>query len=261
MDMVSMAGGMARFGLLPVCHSFACFLSTRPNEQIYNNATERSKVIYVASLAGLLPAGPGHSHQGVRDVNALSAVPNLVMFAPSTEAQVAEGLGWAIHQTRSSVWLRLESVPWAVPFSTPPEQKLREGVGHVLREGRDAVFVSYGPVMLSQAFLAAESLQRLAGLSVGVIDLPWLNRVDRAWLGRALAGIRHVFSVENHYAVGGQADFLARALLGAGFDRPPRFHVFGVEGIPASGQSNEVLKHHGLDVESLFERAQLAIEG
>ena len=132
--MVSMAGGMARFGLLPVCHSFACFLSTRPNEQIYNNATERSKVIYVASLAGLLPAGPGHSHQGVRDVNALSAVPNLVMFAPSHEAAVADGLAWAVHETRSSVWLRLESVPWHLPFSPPPEQKLREGVGAVLRD-------------------------------------------------------------------------------------------------------------------------------
>ena len=57
-DMVSMAGGMALRGLLPVVHSFACFLSARPNEQIYNNATEKTKVIYVGSLAGVLPGGP-----------------------------------------------------------------------------------------------------------------------------------------------------------------------------------------------------------
>lgn len=38
-DMVSQAGGMALQGLLPIVHSFACFLSSRPNEQIYNNAT------------------------------------------------------------------------------------------------------------------------------------------------------------------------------------------------------------------------------
>ena len=41
--MVSAAGGMALRGMLPVVHSFACFLSTRANEHIYNNATERTK--------------------------------------------------------------------------------------------------------------------------------------------------------------------------------------------------------------------------
>jgi transketolase len=59
-DMVSMAAGMARRGALPVVHSFACFLAARPNEQIYNQCSERSKVVYVGSLAGLLPGGPGH---------------------------------------------------------------------------------------------------------------------------------------------------------------------------------------------------------
>ena len=54
--MVSQAGAMALAGLLPVVHSFACFLSTRPNEQIYNNATEGTKVIYVG-LAGRARAG------------------------------------------------------------------------------------------------------------------------------------------------------------------------------------------------------------
>ena len=39
-DMVSMAGGLARQGLLPVVNSFASFLVSRANEQIYNNATE-----------------------------------------------------------------------------------------------------------------------------------------------------------------------------------------------------------------------------
>ena len=68
-----MASGMARRGALPVVHSFACFLSARPNEQIYNQCSEASKVIYVGSLAGLIPGGPGHSHQSVRDISALGA--------------------------------------------------------------------------------------------------------------------------------------------------------------------------------------------
>ena len=75
--MVSAAGGMALNGMLPVVHSFACFLSTRANEHIYNNATERRKIIYTATLAGVVPGGPGHSHQSVRDISAIGAVPGL----------------------------------------------------------------------------------------------------------------------------------------------------------------------------------------
>src|SRR5438093_828562 len=80
--MVSAAGGMARGGMLPVVHSFACFLTTRANEQMYNNATERTKIIYVGTLAGVIPGGPGHSHQSVRDISAIGSIPGLVAIEP-----------------------------------------------------------------------------------------------------------------------------------------------------------------------------------
>src|SRR5207244_8769077 len=99
-DMVSQAGTMALAGLLPVVHSFACFLSTRPNEQIYNNATEGSKVIYVGSLAGIVPGGPGHSHQSVRDVSALGAMPGMALIEPFCEDEVRAAVDWAVHRAR-----------------------------------------------------------------------------------------------------------------------------------------------------------------
>src|SRR5207302_2393256 len=39
-DLVSMAAGLARQGLVPVVNSFAAFLASRANEQIYNQASE-----------------------------------------------------------------------------------------------------------------------------------------------------------------------------------------------------------------------------
>ena len=68
-DMVSMAAGMARHGLIPVVNSFASFLASRANEQIYNQASERTKVVYAMHYAGLIPAGPGKSHQSLRDAS------------------------------------------------------------------------------------------------------------------------------------------------------------------------------------------------
>ena len=59
-DMVSMAGGIAINGLTPIVNSLR-LLTARANEQIYNNATENTKIIYLCLYAGLFPAGAGKS--------------------------------------------------------------------------------------------------------------------------------------------------------------------------------------------------------
>src|SRR5262249_57052588 len=113
------AAPMALAALPPAVHPSACFRSTRPNEQIYNNATEGTKIIYAGSLAGLVPGGPGHSHQSVRDISALGAVPGMSLIEPFTEAELEAALDWAVHRAPGSVYLRLVSVPWALGFDPP----------------------------------------------------------------------------------------------------------------------------------------------
>jgi transketolase len=250
MDMVSQAGGLALRGVLPICHSFACFLSARPNEHIYNNASERSKVIYMAGLAGLLPAGPGHSHQGVRDIAALSGIPGLVMVQPCDAEQVAQALAYAACAAHSS-YLRMCSIPWALPFQQPTAAELVEGRGVSVREGSDGAVIAYGPVMLSQAYLAAEQLAHLHGIELEVINLPWLNRVDAAWLTAALSERPWLFTIDDHYLAGGQGQLLAATLLEAG-GFVPRLRRFGLRELPACGAADEVLAHHGLDAQSLY---------
>ncbi|HEX3773392.1 MAG TPA: transketolase C-terminal domain-containing protein [Polyangiaceae bacterium] len=260
MDMVSMSSGLARRGLLPICHSFACFLSTRANEHFYNNASEHARVVYVASLAGVVPGGPGHSHQSVRDISAIGGVPGLIAIAPSSEGEVSLALHFATQQNKEATYLRLESVPCAVPYELPQDYRLEPGIGVTLREGRDALFIGYGPVLLSEAFRAAEKLAE-EGVEVGVVNLPWLNLVDSAWLARTVAGVAHLFSFDNHLAIGGQGDRIANALASAGFQSAPRLHRFAVEGIPACGSNADVLRQHGLDERSIFERVLRVLRG
>src|SRR5918992_1074143 len=125
--MVSAAGGMALRGMLPVVHSFACFLSTRANEHIYNNATERRKIIYTATLAGLVPSGPGHSHQSVRDISAIGAVPGLIAFEPCSEREARQGIRWAIEENTASSYLRFINIPLDLPYSLPADYRLQVG--------------------------------------------------------------------------------------------------------------------------------------
>lgn len=258
-DMVSQAGAMALSGLLPVVHSFACFLSTRPNEQIYNNATEKSKVVYVGSLAGLLPSGPGHSHQSVRDISALGGMPGLTLIEPCHEQEVGLALDYCLNGTLESSYLRLVSIPCDVPYNLPASYSLKLGQGIKLREGSDAVIIGYGPVLLPEAFKAAQQLEA-EGFSVGVINLPWLNRIDDAWLKEVVTGLQAVYTLDNHYVRGGQGEFIASRFVHLKLSRLPRVVHFGVEEIPMCGQNAEVLKAHRLDAESLKNRISESLD-
>jgi len=253
-DMVSMAGGMARRGALPVVHSFACFLSTRPNEQIYNQCSEGSKVIYVGSLAGVLPGGPGHSHQSVRDISALSAVPNLLLAEPSAESEAHALLDYLVNQTSESGYLRLVSVKWPLPFACPSNIRVQPGKGWAVRAGTDAVVFGYGPWLLSNAWHAAEELQRTTGASIRVVNLPWLNRVDPGWLRQTIGESRTVMTLDNHYLQGGQGEMIAAAIAELGLTPTVRVSRIGVTELPECGTNDEVLAHHRLDVPGLVEQ-------
>ena len=159
-DMVSAAAGIARHGLLPVVNSFASFLASRANEQIYNQASEKTKVVYALHYAGLIPAGPGKSHQSVRDVSLLAALPNMTIVQPANGEETAELLRWAVEDAEGSVALRLAIGPSPRRIELRADAPAQPGRGAVLRDGDDAVLFAYGPVMLHEALLASESLER-----------------------------------------------------------------------------------------------------
>ncbi|MEV4937187.1 transketolase C-terminal domain-containing protein [Streptomyces zaomyceticus] len=258
-DMVSTAGGLVAGGLRPFVHSFSCFLHARPNEHIYNNATEGRPVVYVGSLAGLLPAGPGHSHQAVRDVSALSAVPGLTILEPSHPAQLAAALSHC-RSTSDSVYLRLSSTPVPEELAALPPAPLVVGRGQVLRTGGRAVAFGAGPVVLAQ-LLGAADLLAAQDIELTVVDLPWHNRIDPAWLGELLTGIGHVFVVEHQYGSGGQADLIARHLLETGAGDGISFRGIGLTEVPRCGTDAEVLAAHGMDASHLARRIGADVQG
>jgi len=257
-DMVSMAAGMARRGVLPVVHSFACFLAARPNEQIYNQASESSKVIYVGSLAGLLPGGPGHSHQSVRDISALGGVPNLLLAEPSSEAELHAVYDTLVNDVQESSYLRLVSVKWPMPFTYPAGLKAEVGRGWVVRDGTDALVIGYGPWMLANAWEAASTLAERTGASVRLVALPWLNRVDPDWLREVIGDCRTVVTLDNHYLTGGQGQMLAAAIASLGLDHVQVTQV-GVTELPECGTNDEVLAYHTLDVPGLVAQIGAAL--
>ena len=251
--MVSAAGGMALNGILPVVHSFACFLSTRANEHIYNNATERRKIIYTATLAGVVPGGPGHSHQSVRDISAIGSVPGLTAIEPCSEREARLAIRWAVEENAASTYLRFVNVPLDLPYSLPASYTLQVGRGVTLRDGADVALVGYGPLLMTNAWRAADQLAA-DGVRVAVINLPWLNRIDEGWVAETLGRFPAVVTLDNHYVTLGQGVMVGAALARTG--ARCLFQSIGLTDVPACGNNAEVLAHHGLDAASIARTVQ-----
>jgi transketolase len=249
-DMVSQASGLAAGGMLPVVHSFATFLSARPMEQAVNVASERRKVGYVAALAGLVPAAPGHSHQGLQDIGAFTRADAMVI-APASERAVADAVRLLVDHP-GSVYIRLSSMQVALPFAPaglPPVGHGQVVAGPAVDDPADVLVMAYGPVLLGEAVRAVRS----AGLAdrVRVVDMPFVNAVDRDWLRSASVGASHVVVLDDHDPRSGLGAHVA-VLLAEGASAA-RLHVVGVEGVPECGAPGEVLAAHGLDAASIAE--------
>ena len=245
-DMVSTAAGLARHGYLPVVNSFASFLASRANEQIYNQASEGTKVVYALHYAGLIPAGPGKSHQSLRDLSLLGALPGTTIVQPGNAEETAALLRWAVEDADGNVAVRLAIGPSPRRVELPGVVEV--GRGTVLREGREAVLVAYGPVLLHEALLASELLAESGRLGLRVVALPWLNRLDPEWVAGEIGSFDQIFVLEDHSPVGGLGDGLRRIIDGRWLS------VLGVEGWPACGTPEEALRFHGLDGASLADR-------
>lgn len=259
-DMVSQASGLALQGLLPVVNSFANFLAARANEQIANNMGENKKIIYACHYAGVIPAGPGKSHQSVRDISLFGAFSNCTIMQASSAAEMKLLAEYAITNSPESCMIRLNIGPSPRAIELPAGYSLKLGRGFRLHEGRENVMFAYGPVMLHEALLAAETLS-MQGTSLKVINMPWLNRFDRDWIMQELAQAKSVFVLEDHSPVGGLGDGLIDFLTRNDLHRNLRIRKFGVEGIPACGTPAEALRFHGLDGASLAERMLRTMHG
>jgi transketolase len=234
-------------------NTFASFLSARANEQIYNNACEQTRIIYACHYAGLIPAGPGQSHQSIRDISLLGALPNFVIVQPCNATETHLVVDYAVNRCNDNCVLRLNIGPSPRIIELPSDYNLVEGRGVTLVDGDDAILFAYGPVMLNEALVAAELL-RVSDFKLKVVNMPWLNRVNEKWLEEIVGTCRSIYVLEDHASVGGLGDMLLRVVKRDRIFETRPFHVFAVEGFPACGIPAEALGFHKLDGAALAAR-------
>jgi transketolase len=171
----------------------------------------------------------------------MGSVPGMAALEPAWEEEVRAALEWAMAEAEGPVYVRLVTPPWELPFDPPAGSRLERGRGTVVREGGEGAFVCAGPVLVSQAWLAA------AELGFAVVALPWLRGIDGEWLA-ATVPEGPIVCLDNHVLPGGQGQAVLAAVPP---EAAPRVVLHGIDGIPACGSNEEVLAFHRLDAAGL----------
>ena len=248
-DMVSSAGTMALNGFLPIVNSFSCFLIPRANEQIYNNATQKSKVMYTGVMNGVLPAAPGHSHQSVRDIALMRSVPNLDVIEPWTKKQVEDTLNYFLEKETQSIYMRINPIPHS-STAIYSELKLPEkGQGSVLFDSKNAStsIIVHSPLLVDQVLNVVKEFEK-EGVELNLFVASWLNSFDDKWWKEKLIESSNIFIFENGLISGGWAEYISTQLNNVNGN----IHIKGLEEVPPCGQAQEVLDKVGFSTNEIY---------
>ena len=91
-NMVAMAAGMAREGMIPFVNTFSNFLATRGGDPIQTLiAYDKLNVKMAGTYVGMSDSYDGASHHAITDLGYIRAIPNMVVITPAdvNEAKAA----------------------------------------------------------------------------------------------------------------------------------------------------------------------------
>lgn len=252
-NMIGMAGGMARSGDIPFCHSFCAFITKRVLDQITMQAAYPNLPV---KIVGFLPGVAtilGVSHQAIEDVAIMRAIPNMAIFEPSGPeyhaAMVKLALEWD-----GPVYLRMKR-PEKTPEAFIP-QPLAIGKAVLRRMGSDVTIISAG-LCVNEALVAADVLAT-EGITASVVDMASIKPLDQEMIYEQAAATGAIVTAENHSIIGGLGSAVAETLMDAGIGLP--FERIGIKDQFCEGGTTPYLMHKfGLDAVTIAAAARRVV--
>lgn len=164
---VTMAAGLAKQGMRPVCAVYSTFLQRAYDQILHDVALQKLPVVFAVDRAGLV-GEDGETHHGVFDPAFFAHIPHLAVYTPASFQELTAMLRYALTC----------NFPVAVRYPRGGEgaySGCQLSAAH-LRRGDDLTMVTYG-TMINPVLSAAEKLAR-AGIEADVIKLPGIRPLD-----------------------------------------------------------------------------------
>ncbi|NQV46290.1 MAG: 1-deoxy-D-xylulose-5-phosphate synthase [Rhodospirillaceae bacterium] len=209
---VTFAAGLACEGYKPFATIYSTFLQRGYDQLVHDVVLQKLPVRFAIDRAGLVGAD-GATHAGVYDLAYLCCLPNIVVMAPSDEAEL-------MHMTATAA--SIDDKPSCVRYPRGegigielPEKGdvLEIGKGRIVREGKTIAILSLGG-RLQESIKAADELAA-KGFSTTVADARFAKPLDTDMI-RSLATSHKVLISIEEGSPGGFAAHVMQFLTGEG---------------------------------------------
>ncbi|KAL0337809.1 UNVERIFIED_CONTAM: putative 1-deoxy-D-xylulose-5-phosphate synthase 2, chloroplastic [Sesamum calycinum] len=207
---VTFAAGLATEGLKPFCAIYSSFLQRGYDQVAHDVDLQKLPVRFIMDRAGLVGAD-GPTHCGAFDTTYMACLPNMVVMAPSDEAELMHMIATAATINDRPSCLRYPRGN-GVGALLPPNNKgtpLEIGRGRILREGSRVAILGFGTIV--QNCLAAAKLLDEHGVSVTVADARFCKPLD-GHLIRQLAQEHEVLITVEEGSIGGFSSHVSHFL-------------------------------------------------
>lgn len=241
---VSMAGGLAKQGMIPVVAIYSTFLQRAYDQLMQDVAMLHLHVVLAIDRAGLV-GDDGPTHHGVFDVGFLRQIPGMRILAPASLCELEQMLTWAVESCDGPVAVRYPrgtegkytASAWDAAAKVAPH-----------RSGADVTLTTYG-TMINPVLDAADRLAQ-QGISCTVLRLLELSDLPAEEILRLMPEKKNVVIIEETAANSGVAQPLAWQLRGL----CPECRVSGIDlghDFVPHGSQQRLYEYCGLDAASI----------
>ena len=168
---VSMAGGLAKQGMIPVFAVYSTFLQRGYDMLLQDICMQNLHAVFAVDRAGLV-GEDGETHHGVFDVGYLRHCPGMQILCPASRSELQGMLTWAVKEQNGPVAIRYPRGGDRGYTDSAWEYK-PGGVMKAHTTGKDAVLITYGP--FAENVLQAQKILEEQGIAVTVLRLLTLS--------------------------------------------------------------------------------------
>ncbi len=242
---VTMAGGLALGGMLPVVVMYSTF-SQRVFDQLWHDVIlQKSSMILMLSHSGLVP-GDGVTHQGIYDVGLFSRLPDVHIYSPDTYEEMRKFFNEAAEYNGLSVirYPKSGEVNHDAAFESCGTWK-KTAIGSGTHE---TCVITYGRISgnVINAVRRLNEMNPDSRYTVAVLEKICPLPMDE--LADLCSNADRIFFVEEALRSGGIGESFA-AQLGR------KVEIIAIEdGLLPHGSVDDLMKRTGLDAESLMKR-------